>query len=126
MYAPAAPVTLLPSSVVQLIVTLPQTDLTTLTTNLWWNKTNAVASNEVVVLGLFLPGTHTFSAAGIYHVGIAVTDDIKELIVSRADAGTIRARALEGGMTPLRDNGWDKVRNGVTTVEEVLRVTRGS
>ena len=44
----------------QLIATLPQTDLTTLKTNLWWNKTNLLASKEVAVLGLFLPGTHTF------------------------------------------------------------------
>lgn len=47
--------------VAQLIATLPPTDLTTLSTNLWWNKTNSVAANELVVLGLFLRGTHTFS-----------------------------------------------------------------
>ena len=47
--------------VAQLIATLPQTDLATLSTNLWWNKTNSVAANQVVVLGLFLRGTHTFS-----------------------------------------------------------------
>lgn len=47
--------------VAQLLTALPQTDLTTLTTNLWWNKTNSAASNEVVVLGMFPRGTHTFS-----------------------------------------------------------------
>lgn len=47
--------------VAQLLATFPQTDLTTLSTNLWWNKTNSFASNEVVVLGLFQRGTHTFS-----------------------------------------------------------------
>lgn len=44
-----------------LIATLPQTDLTTSTTNLWWNQTNSFGSNQLTVLGLFLPGTHTFS-----------------------------------------------------------------
>ena len=45
----------------KLFAALPQTDLTTLNTNLWWNKTNSLVSTEVTVLGLFLPGTHTFS-----------------------------------------------------------------
>jgi hypothetical protein len=49
------------SQVAQLLATLPQTELTTLSTNLWWNKTNSIAANQVVVLGLFLRGTHTFS-----------------------------------------------------------------
>ncbi len=45
----------------QLIATLPRTDLTTLTTNLWWNQTNSFGSNQLTVLGLFRPGTHIFS-----------------------------------------------------------------
>jgi len=49
------------SQVTHLIATLPQTELTSLSTNLWWNRTNSFAANEVVVLGLFLRGTHTFS-----------------------------------------------------------------
>ena len=55
---------------------------------------------------------------------LPVTDEIKDLILSRADAGAIRARAVASGMVLLREDGWDKVRRGVTTVEEVLRVTR--
>ncbi len=70
-------------------------------------------------------GTGFQGRAGIFEL-LPVTDDVKELIVSRADAGTIRARAVAGGMTLLRDDGWDKVRRGITTIEEVLRVTRGS
>jgi type II secretory ATPase GspE/PulE/Tfp pilus assembly ATPase PilB-like protein len=36
----------------------------------------------------------------------------------------IRSVAVRQGMRLLRDDGWDKVRQGVTTVAEVLRVTR--
>ena len=69
-------------------------------------------------------GTGFRGRAGIFEL-LPVTDDIKELIVARADAGAIRARAVAGGMTLLREDGWGKVRSGVTTIEEVLRVTRG-
>ena len=50
----------------EVILTLPPVDLTTLTTNLWWNITNASSSKTVTVLGLFQTGTHTFSE-GVYH-----------------------------------------------------------
>jgi type II secretory ATPase GspE/PulE/Tfp pilus assembly ATPase PilB-like protein len=49
---------------------------------------------------------------------------VKDLILSRADAGAIRAKARSEGMRLLREDGWEKVRRGVTTIEEVLRVTR--
>jgi len=49
---------------------------------------------------------------------------VKELVLSRADAGTLRAKAVAEGMRLLREDGWEKVRHGITTVEEVLRVTR--
>ncbi len=57
---------------------------------------------------------------------LPVTDDVKDLILSRSDAGAIRERAVAAGMTLLRDDGWEKVRRGATTIEEVLRVTRGA
>ena len=44
--------------------------------------------------------------------------------MQRADAGTIRNLAVRQGMRLLRDDGWDKVRQGVTTLAELLRVTR--
>jgi general secretion pathway protein E len=69
-------------------------------------------------------GTGYRGRTGIFEL-LAVEEGIKELILSRADAGTIRGRAVESGMALLRDDGWEKVRRGVTTVEEVLRVTRG-
>ena len=68
-------------------------------------------------------GTGYRGRAGIFEL-LPVSDGIKELILSRADSGTIRARAIYEGMRLLRDDGWEKVRRGITTIEEVLRVTR--
>jgi type II secretory ATPase GspE/PulE/Tfp pilus assembly ATPase PilB-like protein len=44
--------------------------------------------------------------------------------MNRAPATTIAARAVEAGMRTLRTDGWNKVKAGVTTIEEVLRVTQ--
>jgi hypothetical protein len=44
--------------------------------------------------------------------------------MNRATANTIAARAMENGMRTLRTDGWNKVKAGVTTIEEVLRVTQ--
>jgi general secretion pathway protein E len=68
-------------------------------------------------------GTGFRGRMGIFEI-LPVTDRIRELILARADAGAIRASAVEGGMVLLRDDGWEKVRRGMTTIEEVVRVTR--
>ena len=60
---------------------------------------------------------------GIYEL-FAVDEDIRKLIVSRAAADRIRAQAVASGMRTLRDDGWLKVREGLTTTGEVLRVTQ--
>ena len=60
---------------------------------------------------------------GIFEL-LPATSDICKIIVQRADAGTIRNLAVRQGMRLLRDDGWDKVRQGVTTLAELLRVTR--
>ncbi len=51
------------------------------------------------------------------------TDDLKDLIVQRTNANTIRIQALKNGMITLRQDGWRKVQNGTTTIDEVARVT---
>ncbi len=48
--------------------------------------------------------------------------EIGELIVKRASAGQIKEAALAAGMITLGMDGFDKVRNGITTVEELARV----
>ncbi len=60
---------------------------------------------------------------GIFEL-LPATSDICKIIVQRADAGAIRNLAVRQGMRLLRDDGWDKVRQGVTTLAELLRVTR--
>jgi len=60
---------------------------------------------------------------GIYEL-MPVTDDIRKLTVGKADSNQIRKKAMEFGMRSLRDDGWLKVRQGTTTVFEVLRVTQ--
>jgi general secretion pathway protein E/type IV pilus assembly protein PilB len=50
---------------------------------------------------------------------------IRELCVQRANATAIRTQALKEGMITLRQDGWRKVVNGTTTIEEVARTTQG-
>lgn len=59
---------------------------------------------------------------GIYEL-LPVTDDIKNLILKKSDAGAIKRKAVENAMKTLRQDGWEKVKRGITSVSEVLRVT---
>jgi general secretion pathway protein E len=68
-------------------------------------------------------GTGYLGRVGIFEL-LPVTSEICKVIVQRADAGAIRNVAIQQGMRLLRDDGWDKVGQGVTTLAEVLRVTR--
>ncbi len=58
---------------------------------------------------------------GLYEV-MPVTEEIERLAVERASSDDIRKVAIEQGMIPLRQDGLAKVRLGVTSIEEVLRV----
>ncbi len=60
---------------------------------------------------------------GIYEL-LILNEAIRPLILSRAPATTIAQRAIEQGMRTLRTDGWNKVKLGKTTIEEVLRVTQ--
>lgn len=60
---------------------------------------------------------------GIYEL-LVVTEPIRPLIMNRSPATTIAQVAIEQGMRTLRQDGWDKVMAGITTIEEVLRVTQ--
>lgn len=59
----------------------------------------------------------------IYEV-LPVTEDLRRLIADRADADTLRKKALADGMRSLRHDGFRKVLSGETTMAEVSRVTR--
>jgi len=68
-------------------------------------------------------GTGYLGRVGIYEL-LPATSEICRVIVQRADAGSIRNLAVQQGLRLLREDGWDKVRQGITTLAEVLRVTR--
>jgi general secretion pathway protein E len=58
------------------------------------------------------------------HELLVVDDEIRTLVMKQADAAAIRRAATARGMTTLREDGADKVVAGMTTIEEVLRVTQ--
>ncbi len=59
---------------------------------------------------------------GIFEI-LTVNDDIRALITARESAKVIKQKALENGMCTLRSDGWRKVLKGLTTIEEVIRVS---
>ena len=60
----------------------------------------------------------------LYEV-LAVSDELRELVLVGASAMDIKRRAISLGMKTLRASGLSKVAEGVTTIEEILRVTTG-
>ena len=67
-------------------------------------------------------GTGYKGRVGLYEV-MEVTDDLRELIIIGASAIELRRKAIEGGMITLRESGLYKLREGITTVEEVVKET---
>jgi type II secretory ATPase GspE/PulE/Tfp pilus assembly ATPase PilB-like protein len=68
-------------------------------------------------------GTGYLGRVGVFEL-LPVTADICKLINQKADANVIRNLAVQQGMRLLREDAWDKVRQGITTLAEVVRVTR--
>ena len=66
-------------------------------------------------------GTGYLGRCGIFEI-FPMSVKIKELISSRASEEDVRKTALAEGMTSLKDDAWQKVKNGITTSEEALRV----
>lgn len=60
---------------------------------------------------------------GLFEV-LEVSDKIKELIMAREDASKIKKAAMSEGMTDMVEDGLNKVIAGMTTIEEVMRVTK--
>ncbi|MCA0250952.1 MAG: GspE/PulE family protein [Actinobacteria bacterium] len=57
------------------------------------------------------------------HEIMVVTEEVEHLVVRNATGNEVRKLAVEQGMIPLREDGWAKVAAGLTTIEEVLRVS---
>lgn len=60
---------------------------------------------------------------GIYEL-LKISDQIRHLIATGADSNEIRKKAIEEGMITLRQDALDKLTMGITTPEEIVRVTR--
>ncbi|MGB0644558.1 MAG: pilus assembly protein PilB, partial [Akkermansiaceae bacterium] len=60
--------------------------------------------------------------AGLYEL-LNVSDPMRELIIDRAPAVVIKQKAIELGMTTLREDGLRCIYEGRTTIEEVLKYT---
>ncbi len=59
---------------------------------------------------------------GIFEL-LAVSEAVESMVIARASSNEIKQQAIDEGMQTLRDDGWDKVSQARTTIEEVLRVT---
>jgi general secretion pathway protein E/type IV pilus assembly protein PilB len=68
-------------------------------------------------------GTGYRGRAGIYEL-LETNDEVRRLAAERAPTHIVAKAAMDAGMQTLRQNGWRKVRQGVTTIDEVLRVTK--
>lgn len=79
----------------------------------FWRGRGCVECNQIGYKG----------RTGIYEL-LILNDELRELILQKTNASIIRQRAVQLGMSTLRDNGWQKVGVGTTTLEELLRVTR--
>jgi general secretion pathway protein E len=67
--------------------------------------------------------TGYWGRSGIFEF-LKVTDDIQRLILGKKDSNIIKEAARKNGMRTLREDGWLKVKQGMTTIHEVLRVTQ--
>jgi len=68
-------------------------------------------------------GTGYSGRIGIFEL-MEMNDELRRLVMENADAATLTAAARRHGMRRLAEDGWMKVRAGLTTAEEVLRVTQ--
>jgi general secretion pathway protein E/type IV pilus assembly protein PilB len=61
--------------------------------------------------------------AAIYEISL-VTEPLRKLIMQKRDGGELKQCAIAEGMETLRQDGWRRVAQGKTTIEEVVRVTQ--
>jgi general secretion pathway protein E len=68
-------------------------------------------------------GSGYVSRVGIFEM-MELNDDIRQLIMANEDASKLTVAARHNGMRSLREDGWSKVESGLTTRDEVTRVTQ--
>jgi len=69
----------------------------------------------------FCKNTGYYGRTSIYEI-IVLDEEIRSLIISKASSNVIKDAAIKKGMKTLKDSGLEKVMQGITTIEEVLRV----
>lgn len=60
---------------------------------------------------------------GIYEF-VLMDDDMRRISLEKTSSGNLKKEAMRKGMRTLRDDGWRKVKQGVTGIDEVIRVTQ--
>jgi type II secretory ATPase GspE/PulE/Tfp pilus assembly ATPase PilB-like protein len=68
-------------------------------------------------------GTGFRGRVGVFEL-LVVTDEVRDAITHQASRARLRSIAAEAGLVPLRRDGWEKAKKGLTTIEEVLRVVQ--
>ncbi|MCI0548105.1 MAG: type II secretion system ATPase GspE [Candidatus Rokubacteria bacterium] len=68
-------------------------------------------------------GTGYRGRTAIYEL-LVITEELRSLILRKVPSGELRRHAIDRGLVSLRDDGWAKARAGVTTIDEILRVTQ--
>ncbi len=68
-------------------------------------------------------GTGYSFRVGIFEM-MELNDDMRRRIMNNEDAGALTQAARRNGMRTLREDGWQKIGQGLTTVDEVMRVTQ--
>ncbi len=68
-------------------------------------------------------GTGYRGRQGLFEL-MPITDEVRAMIIERTSSRVIRKLAVQQGMTSLREDGWRLIREGRTTPEEVLRMTK--
>ena len=63
------------------------------------------------------------SRLGIFEL-LDIDSDMRQLMVTKSDSNVLKVQAIKSGMRTLKDDGWNKVLAGITTPDEVLRVTQ--
>lgn len=69
----------------------------------------------------FCKNTGYYGRTSIYEL-IVLDEAIRSLVISKASSNVIKAAAIKKGMKTLKDSGLEKVMQGITTIEEVMRV----
>ncbi len=73
----------------------------------------------------FCKGTGYYGREAIYEL-LVLDEEIRQMIMARAPASLVRSCAIKNGMKTLHQDGWDKIRRGLTTLSEVIRVTQST